>query len=76
MWVGDLIFQSNAWLHDFQFHRRTPSTSSTSRWSVCWKPSSMGWLKINMDGAFSHSEQLGGIGIIIRDEGGNCVGGK
>lgn len=29
-----------------------------------------------MDGAFSQSEQVGGIGIIVRDNMGNCVGSK
>lgn len=28
-----------------------------------------------MDGAFSSSERLGGIAIIIRDDVGKCVGG-
>lgn len=43
MLVGDLIFQSNAWLHDFQFYRSKPTVSSTSRRSIHWKPPSLGW---------------------------------
>ena len=76
MSAGDLIFQSKAVLHDYQFYRSKPKASSTRLRSVKWRNPPIGWLKINIDGAFSASEQMGSIGVIIRDNDGNCVGGK
>lgn len=66
MSVGDLIFQLNAVLHDFQFYQRKPKVYDARLRSVKWKNLPIGWLKINIDGAFSSSEQLGRIGVIIR----------
>lgn len=74
--VGDLLFQSSAWLFDFQFYRKKVHVPGGYQRVVRWKTPSVGWLKINMDGAFSASERAGGIGIIIRDDLGTCVGGR
>lgn len=70
-----LIFQSNAWLHDFQFYQSKHHSPSTNQRVVRWKSPSRGWLKIIWMGLFSSSESWGGIGIIIRDDAGKCVGG-
>lgn len=32
-----------------------------------WEPPQEGWLKVNVDGAYSESSGEGGIGVIIRD---------
>ncbi|XP_062005931.1 uncharacterized protein LOC133723119 [Rosa rugosa] len=70
---GDVLFSLNARLTDFQFYRR--SLSRIERGSCRWKPPAQGWLKVNMDGAFSSSSSSGGIGIVVRDAVGTCVGG-
>lgn len=72
--AGDLFLQSQARLHDYQFHRRKSSPFGDRSGSLCWQKPPIGWLKVNMDGAFVVSEQLGGIGVIIRDDEGSCVG--
>lgn len=38
-----------------------------------WK---FGWLKININGAFSSSRHTGGISIIVHDDAGQWVDGK
>lgn len=74
--AGDVTFQANALLHDYQFYRSKPKVLTSRQLVVCWKKPSIGWLKINFDGAFSSTDFTGGIGIIVRDDEGNCVGGK
>ena len=39
-------------------------------------PVLMIWLKVNYDGAFSHSSQTSGIGIVVRNGLGELVNGK
>ncbi|KAK9940828.1 hypothetical protein M0R45_017469 [Rubus argutus] len=73
--VGDLLFQSSAWFVDFQFYRKKCMSLGVIKGLLDGTPS-VGWLKINMDGAFSASERAGGIGIIIRDDLRTCVGGR
>ncbi|PRQ57252.1 putative reverse transcriptase zinc-binding domain-containing protein [Rosa chinensis] len=72
--VGDVCFQANAWLHDFQFHQVKKGTAQVSRIAT-WKPPSAGWLKVNFDGAFSKQTHMGGVVVIIRDSEGSCMGG-
>lgn len=76
MHVGDVIFLANACLHDFQFYKSTPKSISRSPRQVNWKSPSFGWLKINIDGAFSSDLHTGGIGIVVRDNSGQRVSGK
>lgn len=40
-----------------------------------WLPPPMGWLKANIDGAFDHDSQTGGIGVVLRNSMGEVVGG-
>jgi ribonuclease HI len=40
-----------------------------------WFPPPMGWIKINIDGAFKHSENWGGGGAVIRDHDGGFIAG-
>lgn len=49
MTTGD-SFQSNAWLHDFQFNRSKPKVSGARQRTIRYMEK--GWLKINIDGAF------------------------
>ncbi|KAK9950770.1 hypothetical protein M0R45_006239 [Rubus argutus] len=74
--AGDVIFLANAWLHDFLFYRRASRSISCSPRQVSWKTPSIGWLKINMNGAFSSDKHSGGIGIVVRDDTGQWVSGK
>ncbi|XP_061993305.1 uncharacterized protein LOC133711157 [Rosa rugosa] len=40
-----------------------------------WCPSSAGWLKANIDGAFDMTTRSGGLGVVIRDSDGTVVAG-
>lgn len=62
------FFHSKARLHDYQFHINISSPIGAHCRSLCWQKPPIGWLKVNMDGDFVVSEQLGGVGVIIRDE--------
>ena len=41
---------------------------------VIWHPPSIGWIKINSDGAWKHEEGIGGFGAVFRDYKGHFVG--
>ncbi|KAK9949954.1 hypothetical protein M0R45_005462 [Rubus argutus] len=49
--------------------RRAPSVVE-----VNWNPPSIGWVKINTDGAWKHNEGVGGYGAIFRDYKGHFLG--
>ncbi|KAM5562230.1 hypothetical protein ABKV19_017448 [Rosa sericea] len=40
-----------------------------------WSPPPAGWLKANMDGAFDAAAHRGGLGVVVRDNGGRIVAG-
>jgi ribonuclease HI len=40
-----------------------------------WLPPPIGWSKVNIDGAFRHSENWGGAGVVIRDHNGSLLSG-
>lgn len=40
---------------------------------IVWKPPPPGWVKLNVDGAFSAEHGIGTIGIIIRDSEGKAI---
>ncbi|KAK9943538.1 hypothetical protein M0R45_009143 [Rubus argutus] len=60
----------------YKFYRRASRSISCHPRQVSWKTPSIGWLKINMDGAFSSDLHSGGIGIVVRDDTGQWVCGK
>ncbi|KAK9931600.1 hypothetical protein M0R45_018872 [Rubus argutus] len=66
-------FHRSSFILDFE---STPPISGGRHRSLQWKRPPVGWLKVNIDEAFSASEQMGEICVIIRDDEGNCVGGK
>ncbi|XVF72903.1 hypothetical protein PTKIN_Ptkin12aG0158100 [Pterospermum kingtungense] len=41
---------------------------------VWWKPPTMGRVKVNFDGAISLADKRGGIGVVIKNEEGECMG--
>ena len=41
---------------------------------VLWHPPSIGWVKINSDGAWKHEEGVGGYGAVFRDFRGHFLG--
>ncbi|XP_062028922.1 uncharacterized protein LOC133744912 [Rosa rugosa] len=40
-----------------------------------WSPPPSGWFKVNMDGAFDGAGHRGGLGVVVRDEGGQVIAG-
>jgi ribonuclease HI len=40
-----------------------------------WLQPPIGWIKINVDGAFKHSENWGGGGAVLRDHDGSFISG-
>ncbi|RXH92952.1 hypothetical protein DVH24_011976 [Malus domestica] len=41
----------------------------------CWCPPSSGWVKNNVDGSFLADSNLGGVGVVFRDEASSYAGG-
>ena len=40
-----------------------------------WVGPPVGWVKINLDGAFDQAQKRGGLGLVVRDSEGNILGG-
>lgn len=38
-----------------------------------WKTPPSGRLKVNIDGSFHIDSGAGGVGVVVRDENGNCI---
>ncbi|XP_062014154.1 uncharacterized protein LOC133730612 [Rosa rugosa] len=70
--VNQVVLLLSARLQEYQRHHGK-GQGGGSRRVVPWKPPSAGWVKIN--GAFYKETCTGGIGVIIRDDMGRCLGG-
>jgi hypothetical protein len=38
-----------------------------------WEPPPMGWIKVNVDGAYTEESGKVGVGVVIRDHVGNII---
>ncbi|PRQ29705.1 putative RNA-directed DNA polymerase [Rosa chinensis] len=72
--VNQVVLLLSARLQEYQRHHGK-GQGGGNRPVVPWKPPSAGWVKINVDGAFYKETCTGGIGVIIRDDMGRCLGG-
>ncbi|PRQ42996.1 hypothetical protein RchiOBHm_Chr3g0463661 [Rosa chinensis] len=61
-------------LQEFRFHS-LKSSPPKNRGRVVWRAPPVGLVKINVDGAFHHVSQNGGLGFVFRDEDGIMLGG-
>jgi ribonuclease HI len=70
----DIVRRSLALLEEWvSMHRKPEHTSSKVREQ--WSPSEEGWIKANIDGAFSSDSGCGGCGVVLRDHHGGFRGG-
>lgn len=59
------------WEEYHQFHLVKPRNRCRSR--SHWETPPSGRLKVNIDGSFRFDSGVGGVGVIVRDENGNCI---
>jgi ribonuclease HI len=59
-------------LEDYQKHH-PPKVKNKCRPASHWDPPPSGRLKVNIDGAFCPNQCKGGLGVIVRNENGDCI---
>ncbi|XP_062028350.1 uncharacterized protein LOC133744226 [Rosa rugosa] len=72
--VANVVMLPSVRLQEYQRHH-SKNKNGGNRRVVPWKPPSAGWVKVNFDGAYHGATGTGGIGVIIRDDMGQCLGG-
>jgi hypothetical protein len=55
---------------------KDPSSEKISRPTEHWLPPEEGWVKVNVDGAFSKEGDAGGGGVVMRDRHGRFLAGS
>ena len=68
-----IFFQATTYLHTLRSVQ--PKSNGNRRLLRTWVPPPIGWLKVNIDGAFCASSSSGGVGVIVRDSDGRIVAG-